>query len=624
MTYVIGTAGHVDHGKSTLVKALTGIDPDRLAEEKAREMTIDLGFAWFDLPNGESVGVVDVPGHRDFIENMLAGVGGIDLALFVIAANEGVMPQTREHLAILDLLEIPSGVVALTKIDTITDPDWLQLVSSDIADVLKGTILDGAPVVPVSARTGDGLDRLVQALEDALSGQPPRPDRGKPRLPVDRIFTMSGFGTVITGTLSDGTISVGDEVEIVPAGRRARIRGLQSHKEKLDVAHPGSRVAINVTGVGKDEIKRGDVISRPGLLSGTMLIDTRFRHLAEMSRPLRHNAEVKFYSGAAETLAHVRLLGDRELAPGKEGWLQLRLETPVALDSGDHFILRYPSPGETLGGGVVLDPHPPHRWRRFKPEVLARLETLARGSPEDLLLSFLEGQAAVPIAEASAHSGLPPTDVTRILENLRSRGDIVTLPDDWIAARSSWSRLSDLLVRQLAAFHQANPLKRGMPREALRSRLMLDPKTFGKIVEGAVQSNLAADGGDVLYRPDHTVRFTPAQQEAVDRLLAAIRANPVSTPSIQEAASVVGGDVLQALFDLGTLIQVSSDVLFETGTYRSLVAQVEDAIQTGGSITVAQARDLFKTSRKYVLALLEHLDEVGVTRRTGDERVLRR
>jgi len=623
MPHVIGTAGHVDHGKSTLVMALTGIDPDRLAEEKAREMTIDLGFAWLTLPNGENVGVVDVPGHRDFIENMLAGVGGIDLAVFVIAADEGIMPQTREHLAIIDLLEIPAGVVALTKIDLVTDPDWLELVSADIREALQGTTLQDAPLVPVSARTGEGLDRLIDAIQNALSQQSPRPDRGRPRLPVDRVFTMSGFGTVVTGTLSEGSFAVGDEIEILPAGRRARVRGVQNHKTSVEIAHPGSRIAINLSGIDRDHVQRGDVIALPGLLTGTTLIDVRFRHLADMNRPLRHNAQVKFFSGAAETVAQARLLGDQELAPGAEGWLQLRLETPVALDKGARFILRYPSPAETLGGGTILDPHPAHRWRRFKPDVLDRLETLLVGSPEDLMLHALEGQATTTIADVVAQSDLPINEAARILDNLRSRGDVIALPDGWIIARASWARLAERLNSELRAFHQANPLRAGMPREALRSRLGLEQKSFQKITAFAAESGLVSDEKAIIRLPEHTIRFNPTQEMAIRELRKKLDADSINTPSVSAATDLLGAEALQALIESGEIVQASPEVLFATESYEAMVAQIRAHIRSSGSITVAQARDLFSTSRKYALALLEHLDEVGITVRRGDERVLR-
>ncbi|MGH2524796.1 MAG: selenocysteine-specific translation elongation factor, partial [Anaerolineales bacterium] len=303
--HVIGTAGHVDHGKSTLVEALTGINPDRLKEERERQMTIDLGFAWLTLPNGEAVGVIDVPGHRDFIENMLAGVGGIDAVLFVVAADEGVMPQTREHLAILDLLQIQGGVIALTKADLVDD-EWLGLISADLSEAVQGTVLADAPIIPVSARTGVGLRQLEQVLQEVLAARPVRPDLGRPRLPIDRVFSLSGFGTVVTGTLVDGSFAVGDEVEILPPALRGRIRGLQTHKAKLERALPGSRVAINLAGVEVGQLRRGMVATRPGSLRPTSFVDVRFQHLREAEFPLKHNAEVKFFVGAAEALGTVR------------------------------------------------------------------------------------------------------------------------------------------------------------------------------------------------------------------------------------------------------------------------------------------------------------------------------
>ena len=322
--HVIGTAGHVDHGKSTLVKALTGIDPDRLAEEKAREMTIDLGFAWLTL-NDQEIGIVDVPGHKDFIENMLAGVGSIELALLVIAADEGVMPQTKEHLAILDLLQIKDGIVVLTKVDLIDDADWLELVTLDVSEVLSGTVLADAPIVPVSAYTGEGLEELKALLEEKMSALGTHPDYGRPRLFVDRVFTLSGFGTVVTGTLTGGTLSVGDQVEIVPGKQKARIRGLQTHKRKLTTAHPGSRVAINLTGIDRDQVQRGQIIAGPDTIGDTILVDATYHHLADAPGSLKHNQQVKLFIGSAEVLAHTRVIGQKEIVPGQDGWLQLAL-----------------------------------------------------------------------------------------------------------------------------------------------------------------------------------------------------------------------------------------------------------------------------------------------------------
>jgi len=626
--HVIGTAGHVDHGKSTLVQALTGINPDRLREEQEREMTIDLGFAWLTLPNGESVGIVDVPGHRDFIENMLAGVGGIDAALFVIAADEGVMPQTREHLAILDLLRIPGGVVALTKIDLIDDPDWLELVQADVSEALQGTVLDGAPIIPVSARTGQGLSELTAALQEVLARTPPRPDRGRPRLWIDRVFTIGGFGTVVTGTLVDGHLEVGQEVEILPRGLRARIRGLQTHKTRIQRAVPGSRVAINLTGISKQDLARGDLVTTPGWLRPTTLTDVRMDLLHDAPFPLKHNAFVKFFCGSAETVARVRLLGTETLAPGESGWVQLELDDPLPLVRGDRFIIRVPSPAVTVGGGEVVDPNPGRKHRRFRPEVLARLETLARGTPAEVLLQTLERRGPLTVRDLLEVSGLGEA-APKALAELFSTGDAVVLdavlepaPARLVVSRSWWSATTARMRDELAAYHARYPLRPGMSREELRSALRLDPRAYNGLLARAAADGLIVDEAATVRLPEHQVRFTPQQQQAVDDLLARFRAAPYATPSVKEAAALVGEEVLGVLLARGDLVQVSPEVLFLRETYEEMVERIRAHIQQQGSITLAQVRDLFQTSRKYAQALLEYLDGVGVTRRVGDERVL--
>ena len=355
---VIGTAGHVDHGKSTLIAALTGINPDRLKEEQERQMTIDLGFAWLTLPGGQEIGIVDVPGHRDFIENMLAGIGGIDAALLVIAADEGVMPQTREHLAILDLLQIQHGLVVLTKIDLVDDSGWLDLVETDVRTALRGTVLQDAPILRVSSLTRAGFPELLQALDTLLEKLPSRPNLGRPRLPVDRVFSILGFGTVVTGTLADGQLAVGDELEILPAGLRTRIRGLQTHKKKEETANPGSRVAVNLSGVEVEQIRRGEVLAHPGQYTPTRRLDVQFRLLADISAPLHHHTEVKLFTGTSETIADLRLLAADSLNPGETGWLQLELRHPILAVRGDHYILRRPSPARRSVAAWSLTPSP--------------------------------------------------------------------------------------------------------------------------------------------------------------------------------------------------------------------------------------------------------------------------
>ncbi len=387
---VIGTAGHVDHGKSTLVSALTGINPDRLKEEQIREMTIELGFAWLTLPNGEEVGIIDVPGHRDFIENMLAGVGGIDAVIFVVAADEGVMPQSKEHLAILNLLQVKSGIIALTKIDLVTDMEWLSLVEEDVRSVVNGTFLENAPLIHVSSRSGEGLKEVVSHLQEVLSESTQRKDIGKPRLPIDRVFSIAGFGTVVTGTLLDGKLEIGKEIVILPSGKKGRIRGLQTHKRKEESAIPGSRVAVNVTGLEMSDIKRGDVLCYPLHYQGSQRVDVYFKMLPDSTREMKHDDEMKIFIGATESLVRVRLIGKESVKPGEEAWLQIEAERDLVCSRGDHYIFRRPSPGETIGGGIILNPNPGRRYKRFSPNVIMQYETLYKGTPTEILFQSLQ------------------------------------------------------------------------------------------------------------------------------------------------------------------------------------------------------------------------------------------
>ncbi|RMG89467.1 MAG: selenocysteine-specific translation elongation factor, partial [Chloroflexi bacterium] len=484
---VIGTAGHVDHGKSTLVKRLTGIDPDRLAEEKAREMTIELGFAWLTLPDGEEVGIVDVPGHRDFIENMLAGVGSIDAVLLVIAADEGVMPQTREHLAILDLLGVKRGLVVLTKIDLIDDEAWLELVTQDVRDVLQGTTLAQAPILPVSAHSGEGVEALLTALTALLQETPRRANYNRPYLSIDRVFTISGFGTVVTGTLLGGALSVGDEVMIYPQQLGGRIRGLQSHKKKVERAVPGSRVAVNIAGVEKRQIARGDLLAYPEQLKPTLLADVHFRYLPDAQRPLKHNAEVKFFSEATERVGRVRLLDSDMLSPGESGWLQIRFEQPTPLIQGERFILRYPSPPQTIGGGVIVNPNPGKRWKRHQPQVIAALETRLSGRPADKVAQAADTVEPIKISQLQQITGYDEEDLAIAVDEALAEGLLIRFEDGRVIARTRFNALLDAMYDILADYHRQYPLRLGMPREELRSRLKLKQATFGLLLQEQAQ-----------------------------------------------------------------------------------------------------------------------------------------
>jgi selenocysteine-specific elongation factor len=642
----IGTAGHVDHGKSTLVLALTGMDPDRLAEEKARGMTIDLGFAWLALPGGREVGIVDVPGHESFIRNMLAGVGGIDVALLVVAADEGVMPQTEEHLAILDLLRVRSGVVALTKRDLVDD-EWLELVREEVRERLSGTTLAGAPIIPCSATTRAGLDELVAALADALERAPARAHTGGARLPVDRVFSMTGFGTVVTGTLLEGPLRVGQEVELLPRRLRARVRGLQSHKQAVETAQPGNRVAVNLAGVTAHDVRRGDVLVAGARVAVSTAFDAQLTLLREAPRPLTQQAEVAIYAGSAEVMARVTLLEGDAIEPGGTSWAQFRLRAPLVLARGDRFIARIPSPSLTIGGGAVIEPVA-RRHRRHDPAVLARLELLARADPREVMLAALEvgpdrGRVGVTGGRPALYGGLTTGELARrtgyseadaadVLAELEAGGAVVRVAD-WRFGAGAWQRLQAESARLLADYHAHHPLRAGMPREEWRARLGLALPLATEVVRalrstGALREAPAGGGAAsgpadaLLAAPDFVPTFSVAQQQAVTRALALFQANPYTPPTRAEVEELVGRDVSAALIERGDLVKIGDSVLLDRAAYDGAIRAIVGFLRAHPAITVAEARDLLGTTRKYMVALLEHLDERQITRRLGDDRVL--
>jgi len=633
--FVIGTAGHVDHGKSTLVYALTGINPDRLREEQERQMTIDLGFAWLTLPSGREVSIIDVPGHEDFIKNMLAGVGGIDVALFVVAADESVMPQTREHLAIIDLLKVPYGVVALTKSDLVQDPEWLELVREEVREELRGTVLEGASIIPVSAVTGRGLQELLGELDRILDVAQPRQDLGRPRLSIDRVFSIAGFGTVVTGTLIDGRLTVGEEVQILPGDLRARIRGLQMHKTKVQEALPGSRVAINLSGVAVEDLRRGQVVTRPGWLEPTMLLDARLKLLNRVPWPLKHNAAVEFYAGSARVVGYVRILDKEQLLPGEMAWVQLRLAEPVAVVRGDRYIVRLASPSLTLGGGEIVQPHAPRRYPRFRSEIIARLEALSRGTCAEVFLELLAGTTILEARELIQRSNFSVMEATRTLRALVEKGEIIILaaqiPEEQalahcavpLLARNTWEGLLTQIKEILEAYHERFPLRAGMPREELKSRLQMGAEHFNLILERAAREGELVVTPLAVRLPAHRVVLSPDQRRAVDRVLAMFRADPYMPPSLAQVEGELGSELLQFLLEEGLLIKVSDSVLFDAETYAEMERRVVAYLKEHQRITVAEVRDLFGTSRKYALGFLEDLDRRHITKRLGDVRILR-
>ncbi|MCC6382495.1 MAG: selenocysteine-specific translation elongation factor, partial [Dehalococcoidia bacterium] len=504
--YVLGTAGHVDHGKSRLVQALTGMDPDRLREEKERGLTIDLGFAWLTLPSGREVSVVDVPGHERFIKNMLAGAGGVDLALLVVAADEGPMPQTAEHLAILELLDVRAGVVVVSKCDLVEE-EYVALVEAELAERLAGTRLAGAPVVRTSAVTGAGLAALVAAIDAQLATTPPKRDLGRPRLPIDRAFTIQGFGTVVTGTLLDGAFEVGQEVELQPGRLKARIRGLQRHRTKTERLEPGTRAAVNLSGVHAEEVTRGMVLARPGTLRPVRAVDVQLRATTLLSHPLAHDAGITFLSATAEAEGRLRLLDRDALLPGDEGWAQVVLESPVAVVRGDRCILR--TPNETAAGGaiVALDPR---RHRRKHGATLAALARQAAGSAEERLADLLLG-GPLPVGRVAEALQMEAGDVTGVVA-AAVHGGLAVETAGVLYGSAFLEAAAARAVAVAKAFLAANPLRVAAPREHVRSGARIEVGALDAVVAQAVAAGrLEERAGGGLAPPGHVVRLSAAQ-----------------------------------------------------------------------------------------------------------------
>lgn len=619
--YVIGTAGHVDHGKSTLVEALTGIDPDRLREEKERGMTIDLGFAWLQMPSGNEVSIIDVPGHERFVNNMLAGVGGIDLGLLVVAADESVMPQTREHLAILDLLQIKGGLVALTKMDLV-DKDWLELVSAEIEEVLEGTVLEGSGIYPVSALTGEGLPELVSAIDAMLTETPVKRDVGRPRLPIDRAFSIAGFGTVVTGTLIDGTLRVGQEVELVVSGQSTRLRGLQTHRQKQDVVQPGTRVAANLIGISQEDVMRGEVLTIPGWLKPNEAMDVHLRVIPDAPHALRHNMEVTVHTGSSEVLGRLRLLESDVAQPGESTWAQLKLDKPLAVVKGDYYVIR--SNQTTLGGGNIVETHV-RRHRRMHAPTLERLAIMEQGSDTDVLLTTIESSQPAAFNDLVKMANMSPDAVRSELESMASEAAVVTLgsgkigPGMYAYTAAGWSALGRQAQVALQGYYKQFPLRRGAPKEELRSRLKITPQVFNFALPRLEQDGVVTEEGTLVRLPDYEPALSDAQKKVVEAYLKKLESDPYSPPTDAHPEA----EVVNLLVEEGRVVKVDDAVVFSASAYAGMVEQVSKHINDNGEITVANVRDLFGTSRKYAVALMDHMDQQRITRRVGDARVLR-
>jgi selenocysteine-specific elongation factor len=626
---VVGTAGHIDHGKSSLVLALTGIDPDRLKEEKERGITIDIGFAHLEVGDGQTLGIVDVPGHERFVKNMLAGVGGIDLVMLVIAADEGVMPQTREHLAICHLLRVRSGLVVLTKAD-LAEPDWLELVQEDVRGFLRGTFLDGAPILPVSAKTGEGLPALREALAGLARAVPRRGTDATFRLPIDRVFTIRGFGTVVTGTVAAGQVALDERLEVYPHGLQAKVRGIQTHGQTMSGAVAGQRAAVNLQGIERVAIERGDVLSVPGLLRPTHMLDATCELLADAPAPLRTRQRVRFHIGTREVMARVHPLGGATIEPGQTGHVQLRLEAPVVALPGDRYVIRSYSPMVTIGGGELLDVAPPKARR--SPALTERLRTLEAGAPTAVLETHIlsAGGGGVRVPELRARTPFGPAALRAYLEELVGQGRVFVVDREWYVHAETAARLQRDAEAALAAFHAREPLRPGMSKEELRTRLgSLEERVFLALLERFAAAGVLVVDKDKVRSAGHAVRLTPAQQLASDRIEAEFRAAGVAPPTLDEAFAKLGltGPQAQAmaqlLVDDRRLVRIREGLYFHADPLHEAVDRVRAFLHAHQAITPQEIKDLLGISRKYAIPLLEWLDSQRLTVRVGDKRVLR-
>ena len=628
---ILGTAGHIDHGKTSLVRALTGIETDRLKEEKERGITIELGFAYLDLPNGQRLGIIDVPGHERFIKNMVAGASTIDLVALIIAADEGVMPQTREHLDICSLLGIKKGLVVLTKIDMVEE-DWLDLVQEDIKEFLKGTFLEGALILPVSSSTGQGIPELIEVLERLSNEVEERSSAGIFRLPVDRVFTMRGFGTVITGTAVSGSLSVGDQVTLYPQEIQAKVRGIQVHNQDTEQVRAGLRTAINLQGIEKATVNRGDVVASALGLYSTFLLDLQVRLLKSAQRPLKHRSQIRFHSGTSEILGRLLLLEGEEIKPGETGFCQLRLTDRVALLPGDLAVIRSYSPVQTIGGAEVLNVLPA-KHKRLNPEVIEQLWILKSGTDSEkvALQVLLAGANGVSRQKLGQVLPLPPKKLDDLLKELLSQ-KVLTQWDKEnkiIIHQLELAKLSKAATQELEGYHRANPLKPGLPKEELKSRLpqIRETKLFNFLLNQLGEQKILVQEKELVRLSGHKVLLKEDQQAVQNSLEEVYLKSGLQPPYFKELVEQFPKgqprEVLELMVKEGKLVKVKEDLYFHKQAIDGLKKRLIQWLKEKGEITTPEFKEMTQTSRKYTIPLLEYFDALQVTLRVEDKRLLR-
>ena len=630
---VLGTAGHIDHGKTTLIKTLTGVDLDRLKEEKERGITIQLGFTSLMLPGGQRLGIIDVPGHEKFIRNMVAGVGGIDIVLFTIAADEGIMPQTREHLDICTALKIQRGVIALTKTDLV-DEEWLQLVREEIVEFSKGSFLEHAPIIPLSSATGEGIPSLLSTLDRIAHEVEEKPSEGIFRLPIDRVFTMKGFGTVVTGTLISGSVAVGDSVEILPGNFEAKIRGIQVHNEQVAQATAGLRTAINLQGVEKESVEKGNILVHPKTLAPSTRIDVKIEHLPSSPKPLKNRSLARFHSGTSEILCKVILLDQDELKPGGSSLAQIMLAEPVVVLPRDRFVMRSYSPLYTIGGGEILDAHP-HKHKRLAEETVLQLGAMQGGSEKEHILLFVSdaGFAGLDLRQLIARMGKEPAQLTDVLHELTEEKKLVLIDRETmkVIAAEHYEKLTSSLVDNIKEYHKKFPLKKGMLKEELKSKLpqLVDTRLFHHLLNDLLSGGRLTVEREKLWLQDHKPLLKDTQKELKEKIAAIYLKSNLTPPTVKELVDQLGSppQETQSILDLltaeGELVKVKENLWFHGEALEGLKKNLVAALKKNGEITTTQFKDLIQASRKYAIPLMEFFDQSRITIRVGDKRVLR-
>ena len=631
---ILGTAGHIDHGKTSLIKALSGIDTDRLKEEKERGITIELGFASLDLPGGQHLGIVDVPGHEKFVKNMVAGATGIDIVAMVIAADEGVMPQTREHMEICTLLGIQHGLIVMTKIDMV-DEEWMELALDDIRDFSRGSFLEDAPILAVSSLTGQGMPELLAALDQIAGSIPERPTSGLFRLPIDRVFTMKGFGTVITGTLVSGTVKVGDTIMVYPSGITSKVRGIQVHNRSATQAEAGMRTAINFQGLDRAAVQRGEVLSSPGALIDSYMVDVSFHYLAGNKKPLKNRTLVRFHTGTSEVMGYLILLEQDELMPGHATVAQLRLDAPVALVKDDRFVIRSYSPVRTIGGGQVLNPTP-RKHKRLKAEIVEGVKHLADTDPEKVV-SFQVLQAdhrGVAFSHLKIMTNLTDKQLETILQLLLSRKTVIQIDREnrIFIHQEIFDKLKQQTAEHLSAYHAANPLKAGMPKEELKSKFPpgSNVKLFNLVLNQMIKSGKLIQEENTVRLDEHRVSLGQDQADVRDKILKTYRDGNLQPPYFREIIKSLdldpqhAKDILMHLVEEGQIIKTKEDLYFHAAAVDELKRRLVAFLETHGEITTPQFKEMTGASRKYVIPLIEYFDAKNVTLRIGDSRKLRK